>query len=611
MARSHRAVADRIGPEGGVPGDAMAADPVYAFTGAFFQALVASGVRHCVVSPGSRSTPLTLAAAACPGLELWPVVDERSAAFFALGLARASRDPVALVCTSGSAAANYWPAVVEAHHSRVPLILLTADRPPELRGWGAGQTIDQLALYGRSARWLGDLPVAGESGARPEVARAWAARAAAESRRRPGGPVQLNWPFREPLEPREGADRSPGASRGAGEATRVSDAVALPDPDQTAELAELMGAHPRGLVVAGPIDATPDQCEALCELARSAGHPIWADPLSGLRRGLHAKQAPLLSAGDFWARHPEQADAVRPDLVIRFGAMPTSKAFRLWLERTPPAHTVLVDPDSDWADPSASATWVLDCDPAALCRGVVRRAHGSPGRDVPVAGRDPRGYLDAALALDAEVARRVGQSLDAAPFCEPVAVRALLRGLPEGALLWVANSMPVRDVDAWLAPGTAPLRVVASRGANGIDGTASSALGAAAAHGGPAVLLCGDLAFLHDLGGLLSARQFDLPLVIVVLDNGGGGIFSMLPVAKRIEARDFDRWFRTPHGLDLARAGDLFGLATARVSDETSLLAAVNQALASGRPGLVVARLDPDVGWSTRRAAWAAAGTPS
>jgi 2-succinyl-5-enolpyruvyl-6-hydroxy-3-cyclohexene-1-carboxylate synthase len=580
---------------------AGSADPVYAFTGAFFAALAESGIRDVVVSPGSRSTPLALAAARTLGLRAWPIVDERSAGFFALGLARVSRRPAALVCTSGSAAANYWPAVVEAHHARVPLILLTADRPPELRGWGAGQTIDQQALYGRFARWLGELPVAGEEAARVGVARAWAVKAAAEASRVPAGPVQLNWPFREPLEPVDGRRPKPAPGRPSRTA-RVSVAVNPPDPDQVAELAALVAAHPRGLVAVGPMDATSDQVEAIVELARSASWPIFSDPLSGMRRGGAVKSAPLLRAGDFWARHADLADRFAPDVLVRFGAMPTSKAFRLWLERTPPVHTVLVDPDADWADPSGAATWILRCDPAALGRGVARRRASAPFDPVR------RGCLDSALELDGEIARRADARLDAASFSEPVAVRALARALPAGSLLWVGNSMPVRDLDAWLAPGEEPLRVLGSRGANGIDGTVSSALGAAAAHGRPAVLLCGDLALLHDLGGLHSASRFELPLVIVVLDNGGGGIFSMLPVADRIEPDEFERFFRTPHGLDLVRAGDLFALDAHEVGDADSLVAAVREGLAAGRPRLVIAHVDGEAGWRARRAAVAAAG---
>jgi 2-succinyl-5-enolpyruvyl-6-hydroxy-3-cyclohexene-1-carboxylate synthase len=281
--------------------------------------------------------------------------------------------------------------------------------------------------------------------------------------------------------------------------------------------------------------------------------------------------------------------------------MPTSKAFRQWLERTPPRHQVLVDPDSDWADPTAGATWILRCDPAALGHAVVRRngttrlaAHGGNGSTLG--------------DMDATVAARVAARLDAAPFCEPVAVRALARALPDGALLWVGNSMPVRDLDAWLAPDDRALRILGNRGANGIDGTLSSALGAAAVHGGPAVLLCGDLALLHDLGGLLSASRFALPLVIAVLDNGGGGIFSMLPVAERIDGAEFDRFFRTPHGLDLERAGELFGLCARRVGDEPTLVAALDEALVSGGPSLLVIGVDADAGWAARRAAVAAAG---
>jgi len=587
-------------PTGAPARSVTSADAVYAFTTAWFAALADSGVRHVVVSPGSRSTPLTLAAARTSALRCWPVVDERSAGFFALGMARQSRAPVALVCTSGSAAANYLPAVVEAHHARVPLVLLTADRPPELRGWGAGQTIEQQALYGAHARWLGELPVAGERGASPEVARAWAVRCVAQARRSPAGPVHLNFPFREPLEPRASLSRAATEATARAAATHSVPAPAA-DPDQVAELAERVREHPRGLIAVGPLDATPDLAEAVAALARASGWPILADPLSGLRRGPHVEGTPLLAAADLWGRDEGLTSGVAPDVVLRLGAMPTSKAFRLWMERVRPRHLVRVDPDDSWADPSFASTWILDADPAALCRAVARRAATLP----PDSRRTE--WTRGLVALDRRAAGAAARSLEGGGLDEPAAIRAALEVLPDGATLWVGNSMPVRDLDAALRPGPGPLRVLASRGANGIDGNVSSALGAAAASGAPTLLVCGDLTFLHDLGGLLSATRFALPAVVLVLDNDGGGIFSMLPVAARSDPGDFERYFRTPHGLDLARAGDLFGLEVERVADADDLRRAVAEGLACGRPRLVVARVDRDAGFATRRAAVAAA----
>ncbi len=580
---------------------AGAVDAVYSFTSAYFEALAGAGVEHVVISPGSRSTPLTLSAARSAALRCWTLIDERSAGFFALGLARVSRRPVALVCTSGSAAANYWPAVVEARHDHVPLILLTADRPPELRGWGAGQTIDQLRLYGEYARWLGDMPVAGEAGATTEVARAWALRSVADAQRRPARPVHLNWPFREPLEP-DGlvvAGPADGGPRFVDEPQ-----VPAPAPDVVADLTDWIREHPRGLVACGPLDADDDLAHAIADLARAAGWPIWADPLSGVRCGEHVATATVLEAGDLWARDGRFASTVAPDAVLRFGALPTSKAFRRWLGGCAPEAVVQVDADGDWADPDRASHRWLPCDALALCRAAVRRLGGADGsRDVGASA-----WPEAVRCADRAASRSARAALDATPWSEPVAVRCAVEAMPADSNVWVASSMPVRDLDAWLPTSERRLRILGNRGANGIDGTISSALGAAVGSERPTLLLCGDLAFLHDLGGLLGVARFDAPLVIVVLDNDGGGIFSMLPIAGAIGADEFERLFRTPHGLDLGRAAALFGLALSEVGDVDELVRAVEEGVASNRPKLVIARVDADESWSARRRAWDAAG---
>jgi len=583
------------------PAGGALSEPVYAFTGALCEALAEEGVRHVVVSPGSRSTPLVLAVAATPGLRAWPLVDERSAGFFALGLARATRAPVALVCTSGSAAANYLPAVVEARTGRVPLVLCTADRPPELRDRGAGQTIDQLRLYGSHALWFAELPVAGEEGATPASARAAGRRAARVARGRPAGPVHLNLPFREPLEPRAPlpaagpADPPPAVSGPARPAPE-------PSPDLVAELVEEAAGAFRGLVVAGPWDDGPDAVEAAAELARAAGWPLWADPTSQLRR--LAGEAPLLACGDAWARAPGFADRHAPDLVLRLGAPPTSKALRLWLERRPPRSLWLVDPDGAHEDPSGLATRVLSVEPAALCRALARRL-GRRRRRRPGAGA----YARALRRADGRAGRVLSQRLAAAAPAaglEPAAVRAVAEALPGDAILYVSNSMPVRDLDAWMPAGPPGVRVLANRGANGIDGVVSSALGAAAAGAGPVVLLTGDLALLYDLGGLLAARRFTLPVVVVALHNDGGGIFSMLPVAERAPADVFEDLYRTPHGLDFRHAAALFGLRFERAAEPAAVRRAVERALAAGGAHLVEVPLDRDASLAFRREAWRA-----
>ncbi|MBW2421593.1 MAG: 2-succinyl-5-enolpyruvyl-6-hydroxy-3-cyclohexene-1-carboxylic-acid synthase, partial [Deltaproteobacteria bacterium] len=527
----------------------------YALAARFFDELARSGVRHVCVSPGSRSAPLAVCAARCEALRTWVHVDERSGAFFALGLAKASREPVALVCTSGTAVANFLPAVVEAHYAGVPLIVLSADRPAELREWGAGQTIDQSRIFGSHLRWFAELPTPDGSG--EELLRhggMLACRAVAEATGSPPGPVHLNWPLREPLDPAwelagEAAESVALASelqRAEGRAyTEIGRSRVPPQDAQVAELVELARGRPRGLIACGPMDADAELCESVAALARAAGWPVLADPCSQLRAGAHVAGAPILATGDLILRDAAFARAHAPDVVLRIGGSPVSKAFRLWLEARPPEHLLLVDPAGAWNDPSHLATQHWSVDPALLCR---RAAEG-------LGGSRESAWLADFEAAEGAAARAVDRGLgDESRLFEPRAVRELCARLPDDAILYVSNSMPVRDLDAVMPLAELGPRVLSNRGANGIDGMVSSALGAAAAGVGPAVLLTGDLALLHDLGGLLAARRHGLRGTIVVLNNDGGGIFSFLPIAQHGESVHFEELFTTPHGVDLRPA---------------------------------------------------------
>ncbi len=576
---------------------AAAPNRAHAFAAALIDEIERAGVRHVVLCPGSRSTPLVVAATCREGLRCWTLLDERAAGFFALGLAKASRAPVALVCTSGTAAANFLPAVVEAHHARVPLLVLTADRPPELRDWGAAQTIDQVHLYGRFVRWYAEAPPAEATPALLRFARALGARAVAEACGRPAGPVHLNLPFREPLEPSPvpgdvPAELLAGAplatwGRNGRSYLSVAEAAATPTPDEVADLAALLEAHPRALIVCGPTDAALDLPDAVTSLARSAGLPILADAASQLRSGPHTPGAPIVARADLLLRDARFAATSTPDLVLRFGAPPTSKALNRWLEARPPEHFVLVDPDGGFAEPGHIASRLLRADPVALCTALVRRL----GERLAARRRSDwlRGFLDADRRAGAAVEERLAAE---AELCEPRVVRELAESLPEGALLYVSNSMPVRDLDAFLPVSERRLRVLANRGANGIDGLVSSALGAAAAERGAVVLLTGDLAFLHDLGGLLAASRHGLRLAIVVLQNDGGGIFSFLPIAGYGEAVGFEEHFTTPHGLDFRPLVEGFGGRFLRATGWEHLRTSLKEVLAA--PGLSVVEVPID-----------------
>lgn len=547
-------------------------DEVRDFLAAFFEELALSGVREVCISPGSRSTPLVVAAQGISELRCRPILDERSAGFFALGLARQSGRPVVLICTSGTAAANYWPAVVEAHTARVPLLLLTADRPPELRDWGAGQTIDQLGLYGSYVRRFVEVPVP-VGGARARgYARTLACRAVAEARGRPAGPVHLNWPLREPLDggaqptPARETEGRPLRGRSRGAWTTVSPPSGEPSAAERAALLEIARQGERGLVICGPLPPDAETSAAIADLARLLGWPLWADPLSQLRRGPHVPTAPVLAHGDLLLRDAEFAEAWAPDVVLRIGDAPVSKALRLALEARPPEHWILVDPDRVWHDPSHLASRVVVADPGCLCRALAE--------DWREAGLSERqgDYRAGWLAADARAADALENALAGeTELYEPGAVRDVVRALAPDATLYVSNSMPIRDLDAFMPRGARPLRLHGHRGASGIDGLVSGAAGAAAADCGPVLLLTGDLALLHDVGGLRLAQSLPQGLTIVVLNNDGGGIFSFLPVAERGEAVGFETFFRTPHGLDLAHLGPLHDAEFTRVRDADEL----------------------------------------
>jgi 2-succinyl-5-enolpyruvyl-6-hydroxy-3-cyclohexene-1-carboxylate synthase len=540
------------------------ADPiqVQATCRALFAQLVASGVSHVAVSPGSRSTPLTVAVDRTPGITLSMHLDERSAGFFAMGLARSSRRPVALVCTSGSAAANYLPAVVEAFHSGVPLIVITADRPPELQGRGAPQTIDQTGLYGSHIRWEHQADVIGSEP--PEVTVRLAALAVERSLEPVPGPVHLNCPFREPLEPPT-CDPPPTILLAAPAATRQ------PAQNDVGMLKALLSRE-KGLIVAGPMDLDTRGKAAVSELATAIGWPIIADPASGLRRGPHTIHSPVMSCGDHLLA-AGMADDHQPDVVLQLGGMPTSRAYRLWLERCEVERVVAVDHTGRFPDPSFAVTDRVACGPAELAAALapVTEQRGSTE------------WADRWLDADSAAAATVAGLVASAPFDEPGVAVALCQAMPGGANLVVSNSMPIRDLDAFMPLDQRPLDVYANRGANGIDGQVSTALGVAAGSDAPTLLFTGDLALLHDLTGLVAGRRLGVDLTVVVVDNDGGGIFSFLPIAAE-SGIDHDRLFHTPHGLDLGHTASLAGATLDRVSNRADLDLALATSL--GHPGI-------------------------
>ncbi len=540
-----------------------ASNATYAFAMSFFDELARCRVRHVCISPGSRSTPLAVAAGLTQSLQVWSHLDERASGFFALGLAKATRQPVALVCTSGTALANYAPAVLEAHYAGVPLLVLSADRPPELRDWGAGQTIDQIKIFGAQIRFFAELPVPETGPAMLRYVRTLACRAVGESRGPDPGPVHLNWPLREPLEPmpNDRADEHAIGGRFAESAREngrpyvaLETQPRLASSAQIEDLALRFQSIERGVIACGAMDE-PEFARSIARLATRLGWPVLAEPISGLRRGPHVGDASILAGSDLFLRQPEFKASQRPDAVLRFGGTPTSKAFRMWLEASPPDELVLVVPRSNWDEPSHLTSIRVCADAVDLCNRLseaIETGSRSRGQTDWLAS-----FLRAEAATQATLDRELAKT---SRLFEPRATRVLCDAIPEGSILYVSNSMPVRDLDAFMPAVDSAIRVLGNRGTNGIDGMVSSTLGAAAAQQGHVFLLTGDLAFLYDIGGLLAARRYPLRATIVVFNNDGGGIFSLLPVAQHGESIRFEELFATPHAADLAAVAPLYGV---------------------------------------------------
>ncbi|HKB51207.1 MAG TPA: 2-succinyl-5-enolpyruvyl-6-hydroxy-3-cyclohexene-1-carboxylic-acid synthase [Solirubrobacterales bacterium] len=551
-----------------------------ALASAFAEELARCGVRHAVISPGSRSTPLALALWRQEEIETTVIVDERSAAFFALGVAQASGAPVAILCTSGTAAVNFHPAICEADHAAVPLIALTADRPPELRGIGAGQAIDQLKLYGSSVRWFCEVGThdADDSGLLHYRSTACRAFAAARGEQRPG-PVHLNFAFREPLAPQpemgavSASDPLALEGRGGRPLTAVTPIDLEPSQFLLDEVAGHIAEADIGVIVAGR-QLDPELREPLARLARAAGYPILAEPTSQLRCGPHDRSH-VVTAYDLLLRDERFRGTASPDLVLRFGEMPTSKPLRSWLAESG-ADQIVVDPLGDWNEPTRRAAALLRADPTELAAGWAARL----GEDRPAPAMWLRAERAARTAIEAELG-----GLDS--LTEPGLQLALGAAYRDGEIVYTASSMPIRDQEAFLPASEADASFLCNRGANGIDGLISSGIGAAYATGRPTTILTGDLGLLHDIGGLAALRDVSTPVRIVVIDNDGGGIFHFLPQEQALEGDEFEALLGTPRGVDVGKAAALFDLPHRRLE----LIDELPEALAAGT-GLIEVKTD-------------------
>ncbi|MEA2427575.1 MAG: 2-succinyl-5-enolpyruvyl-6-hydroxy-3-cyclohexene-carboxylate synthase [Thermoleophilaceae bacterium] len=519
----------------------------YAPIFALVDELARCGMRHAVTSPGSRNAPIALALAGDPRIEAHSVIDERAAGFAALGMAKLTGAPVAVTCTSGSAVANLMPAVVEAHEARVPLIVMTADRPPELRDTGAGQAIDQIKIYGSFAKWFVEVGNHEPGRASAVHHRALACRAFHTARGGRPGVVHLNLPLREPLAPvpEDGFDAAVWDGRpDGGPWVQVYESSA----EAAGRLADGMAARipqgARGAIVVGSVAEAV--AEPVARLAAACGWPVLADAASGVRFGPHDRSH-VIAHYDVLLRSQEWAARHRPGLVMRIGDTPTSKPLRAWLAEAP---QLVVDPHATWHEPTRSAETIVQAAPASLCDALARRLEEAGVRPV-------QEWLAGWREADDLVPEALSATPD--PF-EPKALAAAVDAAPDGATIWVASSMPIRDVETFLPSSEKRLRVLANRGANGIDGTVASAAGASVAARERVYLLIGDIALLHDIGGLLAARRMGADLTIVCINNGGGGIFDFLPVSAAADPGLYERHIATPEDLDLGRLAALLDM---------------------------------------------------
>lgn len=586
----------------------------YLLLGALVDELARCGMEHACISPGSRNAPIALSLASDARLSCHSHIDERCAGFFALGLAKASGLPVAVACTSGTAAAELLPAAIEAREARVPLLLLTADRPPELREVGAGQAIDQLKLFGSAAKWFFEVDVQGASQASLRWMRTLACRAYWTALEGRPGVVHLNLPLREPLvsqEPlREDATARPGGVPYVG---RSRPSAAAGPGSGVGRLREMIGAARHGVVVAGRDErgrGGGSFAQAAAAFCQAAGWPLLADPMSGARRGGAA-----IAHYDALLRDEAFLELMRPDLVLRIGDLPTSKPLRGWLAGMPRVPQLALDPEGAWQDPAGVLQESFALDPAAALSdlaGAVIEGSGAQEWLARWRGEDERA-AEAMLAI-------LGADLS-----EPALARELGVLLPSQATLFVASSMPVRDIETFWPVREDPPRVLCNRGANGIDGTVSSAFGAAAAGAGPVVLLIGDVALAHDIGGLLAATRLELALTIVLIDNGGGGIFDFLPVSGAPLGREpagappqgdegagaqdlYTRHIATPTGLDFSAAAALYGLRHERVGDLGAFRAALERELGSPQSSIIEVRGERRANVELHRRVWKAVG---
>ncbi|MGN8645248.1 2-succinyl-5-enolpyruvyl-6-hydroxy-3-cyclohexene-1-carboxylic-acid synthase [Gracilibacillus sp. HCP3S3_G5_1] len=553
------------------------------YIGHFVDQLYKSGVRDIVISPGSRSTPLSLAFAEYNQFNIWVDIDERSAGYFATGIAKQTKKAVVLVCSSGTAAANYYPAVIEASHGRIPLLVLTADRPHELRDVGAPQAIDQLKIYGNYVKWFHEMALPEATPNMLQYARNHADRAVHTSLFQVKGPVHLNFPFREPLIPDFRIKGAWGEDvvithHFPFEETRISE-------EALAAIERQLYGKKRGIIVCGPHDYS-DLANAVLYLAKKWQLPVFADPLSSLR--LLTGENVIVESYDSILKSKKVREQINIDFIIRFGAMPVSKPVLQLLQEND-IEQFIIDEDVTFRNPSIKSAHYLYGKPANI---AIQLASLSLSFD--------KAWLSIWQELNA-VAKKI-LSKEQQALTEGLAVRGIQTVIPDESILFVGNSMPIRDVDTFWVATEKKIRVHANRGANGIDGIISTALGMAST-GKRVTLLIGDISFLHSMNGLLLTSNYPLNLTVVLINNQGGGIFSFLPQAKAGNPH-YEMLFGTPQSIAFDKVAALYNVAFTRVEEWSAYLRALESSYKQKGVSLIEVKTDRDQNVTWHQMKW-------
>ena len=539
--------------------------------------LVRNGVDYFVISPGSRSTPLTVAVAQNLQAKKIICLDERAAAFHAIGYARATGNSAVLICTSGTAAANYLPAVIEAAMDNIPLIILSSDRPPELRQTGANQTINQVNLYGNYPTWQFDLPCP-TAEISPTVVLTTIDLAVARTRQAPGGVVHLNCMFREPLAPTDAPVEIPASlgrwKENRSPYTRYASKLTIPTTDEIESLITIIQSTTKGILVVGQLKSNVD-INAVVELAARLNWAVFADIQSGLR--LRRDFPNLIHYFDRLLLTDKSVELEQIDSIVQLGTRIVSSSWLKWIEKYPPQNYIVVVNDGERHDPSHLVSLRIESDIAYLCQQLPH---------LP-----PSTWVQQLRSASDRISVTAAKFLKTAKLTEPLVARTISELIPSQHGLWVANSMPIRDLDMYgvaaigEAPQTLTPRIGANRGTSGIEGAIASATGFAVGLQAPVTAIVGDLSSLHDLNSLALLPRNAQPVIVVIINNDGGGIFSFLPIAKSTQI--FETYFGTPHGLDFHHAAAMFKLDYYHPQNYDELIHDYTHALAIDRSAII------------------------